>query len=146
MSKRHVHVRHLPELPAFTPLDTHQTWPRDKCGKAGALADERSRKEGGSMHGNQAPISTAPQRRLTESLRAMNSSSRVTMRNFTEGKEIRKYIYYISVLLYRPLFHLLFPAPVSILNTLAVTSDTDIPTCKIPWTMTYCLLQLHSHH
>lgn len=85
-----------------------------------------------------------PQGWHTESLNAMKSSSRVTIRNFTESKEIREYICHISILPCRPIL-LLSPQVLSPLYT----SDNiymDILPCKIAWVITYCLLQLHSHH
>lgn len=80
-----------------------------------------------------AASSTAPQDSLTESLSARNSSSRVTMRNLTEGKEIREYIIRSQSFPTDP-FSSVYPAPVFILDTLVVTSDTNISTCEVPWT------------
>lgn len=129
-------------LSYYSPTDIHQNECRGQ-GAVRTLADMQRRKEVGLMHRTRSLFHRL-QGWLTESLSTMKSSSRVTIRNFTESKEIREYICHFSILPCRPLFFL-SPQALSPLYTSDKIHMGILPR-KIAWVMTYCLLQLHSQH
>lgn len=126
MSKRHSHLCHLPGS-YYSPVHAHKTC-QGWMWKSWSFGRWARRKGGRIPAWCKAASSTAPRTHLPNrwvqgtphsesqceiSLKARKSEKMLSDRCFS----------------HRSLFHC-FP----ILDTLVVTSDTNIPTCKVPWT------------
>lgn len=153
MSKKHIHLCHLPELPEFTWV-TVLLWTFTRPGPGMNAGDKeklelwqisRGKKKWDS-HMEKGSLFHGPPGLAYRIIKCNEVliQSHNTKFHWRQGKQ-GIYLLHFSPSLKTPASSV-SPGPVSILHMCVVTSDMGIPLCKISWIKSYCLLQLHSHH